>query len=330
MAGDDNVPPSPLRFSTNDLPARERLAIWRELIGRTVARLDVSPLDDGLFLSKGVTHVLPGLALTQSSVAGIRSQRTRELLADGNDDIDLLFIDNGSAIATQLGREVAMDAGVAILASNADESTIITPTAKGYSLRIPRLALKPLVANLEDAFMRPLPRTSEAMQLLTGYVSALEQMPLPATRELRHLIVTHVYDLLATAIGATRDAAEVAAGRGIRAARFAAIRADIARNVARHGLSAEWIAPRHGISSSTVRRLFEEAGTTFSQFVLDYRLARAHQLLRDPRLHDRTTIRRIAFSLGFNDLSYFNRTFRRLYGATPSEVRDAATREDNG
>jgi AraC-like DNA-binding protein len=32
----------------------------------------------------------------------------------------------------------------------------------------------------------------------------------------------------------------------------------------------------------------------------------------------------IAFACGFGDLSYFNRVFRRQYGATPSRVRAAA------
>jgi AraC-like DNA-binding protein len=31
----------------------------------------------------------------------------------------------------------------------------------------------------------------------------------------------------------------------------------------------------------------------------------------------------IAFDAGFGDLSYFNRTFKRFYGLTPSEVRAA-------
>jgi AraC-like DNA-binding protein len=31
----------------------------------------------------------------------------------------------------------------------------------------------------------------------------------------------------------------------------------------------------------------------------------------------------IAYDAGFGDLSYFNRAFKRHYGATPSEVRDA-------
>jgi AraC-like DNA-binding protein len=48
--------------------------------------------------------------------------------------------------------------------------------------------------------------------------------------------------------------------------------------------------------------------------------------LTDRRFAGRT-ITEIAFEAGFNDLSYFNRTFRRRYSATPSDVR--ATRRDN-
>jgi transcriptional regulator GlxA family with amidase domain len=50
---------------------------------------------------------------------------------------------------------------------------------------------------------------------------------------------------------------------------------------------------------------------------------RAHQMLTDPRLANRPVIS-VAFDTGFQDLSYFNRTFRRRFGGTPSEVRAAA------
>jgi hypothetical protein len=49
-----------------------------------------------------------------------------------------------------------------------------------------------------------------------------------ATPELRRLVVTQIYDLVALAIGATRGAAAIAEGRGVRAARLRAIKADIA------------------------------------------------------------------------------------------------------
>lgn len=43
-------------------------------------------------------------------------------------------------------------------------------------------------------------------------------------------------------------------------------------------------------------------------------------MLTDPRWADRS-IASIAFDVGFGDPAYFNRTFKRLHGATPSEVR---------
>ena len=58
--------------------------------------------------------------------------------------------------------------------------------------------------------------------------------------------------------------------------------------------------------------------------MLERRLGRATGLLLDPRWRDRK-IADIAIEAGFSDLSYFNRAFRRRYGATPSAIRDAAT-----
>jgi len=69
--------------------------------------------------------------------------------------------------------------------------------------------------------------------------------------------------------------------------------------------------------------LFESEGTTFTEYVLAQRLAHAHRMLTDPR-RAVDKISTIASDAGFNDLSYFNRTFRRRFGATPSDVRMGA------
>jgi AraC-like DNA-binding protein len=37
-----------------------------------------------------------------------------------------------------------------------------------------------------------------------------------------------------------------------------------------------------------------------------------------------------AFEVGFGNLSYFNRSFRRRYGVTPSDMRAAARRGNGG
>jgi AraC-like DNA-binding protein len=77
-----------------------------------------------------------------------------------------------------------------------------------------------------------------------------------------------------------------------------------------------------------VQILFESEGTTFSRFLLDQRLARAHRMLSDPRLAERT-ISALAYEAGFGDLSHFNRAFRRCYGESSSDVR-ASIRHSRG
>jgi AraC-like DNA-binding protein len=70
-----------------------------------------------------------------------------------------------------------------------------------------------------------------------------------------------------------------------------------------------------------VQALFEGEGTTFSAYVLHERLARAMRQLSDPAARGQS-IAAIAFHAGFNNLSYFNRMFRRAFGRAPSDVRE--------
>jgi AraC-like DNA-binding protein len=177
-----------------------------------------------------------------------------------------------------------------------------------------------LVGDLSQALMRQVPRENAALRLLLGYIDVVydkNEIALPA---MRHLVANHVLDLVALTLGATRDAAEAAQGRGVRAARLRAIKADIAANIRTRDLSAESVARRHHLSERYVRKLFETEGLSFSAFMLAQRLALAYRLLNDPRARD-SKISSIALDAGFSDLSYFNRTFKRHYGMTPSEAR---------
>lgn len=82
------------------------------------------------------------------------------------------------------------------------------------------------------------------------------------------------------------------------------------------------IAGRHGISSRYVRKLFEQEGTSFTAFVLTGRLTRVRRMLSETR-YAHLTIAQVAHACGFNDISYFNRAFRRHFSATPTDVREA-------
>jgi AraC-like DNA-binding protein len=87
-------------------------------------------------------------------------------------------------------------------------------------------------------------------------------------------------------------------------------------------LSAASVAAMLDITPRYVHLLLEDTGKSFTHHVLEHRLERAAMLLRDPRWQHRR-IADIAIEAGFTDLSYFNRAFRRRYGATPSAIREA-------
>jgi len=131
---------------------------------------------------------------------------------------------------------------------------------------------------------------------------------------------------MAAVVAATRGGRAAAEGRGIAAARLRAIMIDIRTHLDDGDLSVAKVAQRQRMTPRYVHKLFEKEGFTFSSFVRDQRLASAHRMLSDPRLADRS-IGSVAFDVGFGDLSYFNRTFRRRYGATPGEIRQSALKK---
>jgi AraC-like DNA-binding protein len=112
----------------------------------------------------------------------------------------------------------------------------------------------------------------------------------------------------------------------VRAARLRGAKAFVTQHLARHELSAATAAAHLGVTPRYVHMLFATEAASFSEFVLAQRLARAHQMLTDPRCIGRP-ISAIAFDAGFSDLSHFNRTFRRRFGSTPSDVRERAQRD---
>jgi AraC-like DNA-binding protein len=121
-------------------------------------------------------------------------------------------------------------------------------------------------------------------------------------------------------IGARGDVAEQARMRGLAAARLETLKSDILAQLDNPALSLTVLSAAHRISPRTIQLMFEQAGITYSGFVLEQRLLRAERLLRNPNLRARKIIE-IAHLAGFHDVSYFHRAFRRRFGRTPDDVR---------
>jgi AraC-like DNA-binding protein len=309
-----------LQFSTDGIPEGDRTAFWREHYGHVMLRVDIEPAPDMLFKASSRCLSLPGLLLMEGSSSPVKISRGGQYLADGNDDVVLAINRSGSVVVNSNGREQSLGDGEAIVLSGGEAASFHrTSLGRSFALRVPRTMFESTVVSLDDALMRPISSDRGALKLMEDYARWLLNAG-NIDHQLLNISVRHIQDLLALTIGPTADFADTARTRGLRAARLKLAKSFIVAHSSRRDLSVSAVATSLSVTPRYVQRLFEADGTTFSEFLTGQRLARAHRLLCEPSSSP-TAISTIAYDVGFGDLSYFNRCFRRQYGVTPREVR---------
>src|SRR6266702_698962 len=112
-----------LNFSTEDFPESERVAMLREHYGRTVLKAEIEGAEGMPFEARIESHILPDLHLLAGTLSAARITRTREQVADGNDDLALVVSRSGTIAVTSRGRETLLRPGEAVLTSSEDVTT---------------------------------------------------------------------------------------------------------------------------------------------------------------------------------------------------------------
>jgi AraC-like DNA-binding protein len=314
------------RFSSDALPPPERFDVWRDTVTRYLVHVALDPAPGHRFFSQANLRAQHGMRVGFGLMSACVHHRTRQIVAADNDDLVLLLNSKGASALVQAGREVALGEGDAsILDCSQPGAYEHRVDGKLTCVRFSRQALAPFLLDTDGCVARLIPVSSTPLRLLTSYLTLLEhdEPDLMVAPDISRTVIGHVYDLLALTLGAHRDAAAYAAGRGLRAARLRALKLYIAERIGPHRLTIEEVAAHEGISPRYVRKLFESVGTNFSAYVAGERLKRAHAMLTAPRFAA-MSISSVAFEVGFDDLSNFNRAFRRRFDATPREVRREA------
>jgi AraC-like DNA-binding protein len=293
-------------------------------------RIDSQPLP-GCTLKVDIGgYAWPGLTIAKASLSGIRDERTRESIADGDDEINLVINMSGPVTVAARGSATLLGEGEGFAISSLEPAVFTRPSpGSAIGLSLPRRAIDSRVRHLDAGLARVIPARSELLQLLKNYSGFLLDNRSPIPPEVREVIVIHVSELVALVLGPSREIASAVAGLGNPAARLVGIKADVIENSGNRNLTTDWLAQRHNLSARYIQMMFESERTTLSAFLLERRLARVHELLSDLRQNSRS-ISAIAFECGFGDLSYFNRAFRKRYGMTPSGARARATPEGTG
>jgi AraC-like DNA-binding protein len=315
----------PLRFTTRDIPAPSRRNALNELRGQGL--LPVEPLPGRSPHVDLVKWRLPGAWVLAGTFCGVR--QGGESGPAGPDDAVFFGINmSGASLAGQCGREIAIGDGDAVAIDPAvGPFSIVRPEpARMIGVRIPRRSVPPGAIGLAATPLRLVPAPTAPLQLLASYLQGALSGSVLSSGLLADAVVSHVTELITLSLDPVSATMPLASVPGVRAARLAAIKADVERHLTDGSLTVAALAARHHISERYLHKLFEDEEMTYSRFVLDRRLALAYRKLRQPRSAART-ISSIAYDTGFGDLSYFNRTFRRRYGITPSDARQGDTQQ---
>jgi AraC-like DNA-binding protein len=304
------------RFQTPAITDRNWIDWYREEFSRQMFGVEVVPGADRQLWVDATTRVLPKLSFYSGRASPMRSTASTAAL-EGIIGVTIALAGRMSVHVD--GEPVELTPGAAVFGTAGVLETYSDTSLFSVGLS-PRL-LAPLVPNIADLTQVVVPAEHPALGLLTGYLQMLDAQQTIASPEAADVVATHVHDLVGLALGATRDGAALAAG-SVRAARLAAVKRDIHLNLDDPGLGIAALAARHALSPRYIHKLFEAEGASFTEYVLQHRLRRAHRMLLDPRFNG-MPIGTIALTVGFGDLSYFNRTFRRRFGGTPTDIRRA-------
>lgn len=315
---------SPFWLVSSQVAREEASALSRKVLGRAVAR-EAMAGDLALpFAARCALTTRPDIGLM--SCFDPASQWAWPQTQDGAGPRHVLIRPAEGRITVEQGdRRIALKAReAAVLSLDPAARTRFSLVQIGridlISLSVDRLPV--LAEQRAQDFMQPVLRGNRGLQVLAHYGALLLRGLLPLhSAALRELAVGHIHDLVGAML-ADRSLPAPLAASDRRAGRLMAIKADIEARLEQRDLGIDVMAGLHGISTRAIQKLFESESRTFSDYVLERRLERAwHRLVTVEG--SGPTISAVAFEVGFGDLSYFNRSFRKRFGRSPSQVRAA-------
>ena len=311
---------TPPTFTYAGAPEGPDYEAWREEFCRRFCQLDADTATaERIECTVEISQVGP-LSLGTAYGSSGSFLRTRSLLPDGHDDLVLLTAVKGDALAVQRGRSIELHPSEMCLTSldHIGESRL-SEGGRYTALRMPRRDLMAISRNIEDRIARPLQVSPAMKHFISGYYTLCAGTAPALDLTTQHMMARQMMELVALMVETAGKVPSAPSSTGT--ARLQLIQARVIEHLDDCDLTIASIARRAGTTPRQVQRLFQQTGSTFSEFVLEQRLLLAYRRLSAPGTRQEK-ISTIALDAGFADLSYFHRSFRKRFGMTPAEWRE--------
>ncbi|MCK9510514.1 MAG: AraC family transcriptional regulator [Pigmentiphaga sp.] len=306
-------------WDTRGLAPRQALTFWNEAV--CSAFLDVRT--ESQRTARSFRASLQALDFGSLAVNRLRAQSYRVIRGTEGGSAGWVFVNlhqRGRCRLRQHGREHWIEAGgVSLNLGDAPFDFDFDGQVAMTCLRLPLSGLAARTGRLHAAAARPLAEGA-ATRLFMDYTrSLLANIDALRPHEAGQA-ATCLLDLLALSIdGSGASAPNTRASQ--RQALFRQASAYLAAHLGNPALDLAALAGHLRMAPRTLQTLFREQGTTFTECLLEHRLAAAERLLAND---SGEPLAQIAYAVGFADQSYFNRAFRQRFGLTPGQRRRQA------
>jgi AraC-like DNA-binding protein len=304
-------------WSTDTLPERERFGYWRDAVCQTVFKVSIEAPPERF--SARMTTRSSGLLrfATTTSTGTYELVRTRRDIARAPADHYTIYLQlsgctilrqNDAMNAVQANEILFYDERTPFRATLIDgvRTMAVIPHAM-IDRRAPWLRRRPVQTFIPS---------SPYIDLARRHLLQLGAEDTALTENATALLTENVCNLLALA-----SAHDAATDRLEPDLQIEALLAFCRQHLHDPALSPQLAADNLGISVRTLHSRFRQIGTTLGRWVLENRLDACRTALPDDNQRA-LNISEIVYRWGFNDLSHFNKTFRRHFDCTPREWRN--------
>lgn len=307
-------------LSTSSLPVDQ----FRSDLHAVCGSFEVQPAASRDHLRGAVAHEARGgfeFAHVAKDAQSIRRDRSN-IARDGAEHFFLIVQEEGRALMSQRESVSMLRPGDLVLIDSAEPSefTFFGSYSRQLSVHLPRMELQ---KRFGDALRGGLfmPRSDHTTLAIIAVLAKAFQPSNNPTQS--SYLGEAMYGLLGSMLFANGTPARCIDADVGNARLLERAVAYIDANHTDCELTIQRMAVDLKASSRQLQRAFTSLDITPTEYLLQKRLASACEALKQQRMtENKTFISTIAYSVGFNDLSYFNRLFRATFNCTPSQYKD--------
>ncbi|MDP1659986.1 MAG: helix-turn-helix domain-containing protein [Methylotenera sp.] len=308
------------RYSTFDVPARDRRDWLQEVIRQEYTKVEVTPPVDGDLFNEMTFYTWEKLRLSVIRSHAITIERLRsEPHFVSQDNYLAVVLLSGSYLLEQNGRETFLQPGdMAIYDATRPHRIQCSRNFSKLIVSIPRAIMRDRIAGAEYCTALRIPGSEGIGFVATNFIRSVTRQAETMNKDAFSALSDHYLDLLTLSLASVRPQ-DFSLSRS-RSISLNQVKDFVERYLSNSAMDTTMIATGVRLSPRYINDLFSDEGTSLMRYVWKQRLENCRKDMLNPA-HIGYRISDIAFRWGFNDLSHFSRAFKQQFEVSPREVK---------